>query len=251
MREPGQHVPPGPVGVVRLVAARQVHTPVAHHHAAHGQAHVHVRLLGVRGAVLRVRAAVPGPARVLRAEHRHPGVGVAVLRRCGPRGSARAGGQQVRVLVAAYRPGPGQHHTRQHGRGHVRDTAVHAGRSAAGVLCPSRRPVPQERDDHHAVRVQGQPVPTQQPARDHQRAAGTTAAHGRRTRPYVQPAPDAGVPARVHRKPDRPVHSVHVAVRPQPGHVLPALAHGQLRAARPVQKVPAVRHLCRGTQVGP
>jgi len=36
VRESGQHVPPCPVVVIHLVAARQVHTPVANHHAADG-----------------------------------------------------------------------------------------------------------------------------------------------------------------------------------------------------------------------
>jgi len=235
----------------RLVAVRQVHTPVAHHHAADDQEHVRVRVLDVRAAALGVRAAVPGPAYILRAEHRHPGTGDAVLQRAGPRCHAEAGRQQVRVLVEAHRLGPGQHHTRQHGRGHVRDPAVHVGRRAAGLLRRHRRPVLQERDDHHAVRVQGQLVPAQQPARGHQRDAGPTVAHGYRTGSHILPARDAGVPARGHRQPDSPVHSVHVADRPQPGHFVPAVADGQLRAALPVQEVPADRHLRRGTQVGP
>lgn len=251
VREPGQHVPPGPVVVDRLVAVGQVRTPVAHHHAADDQEHVHVRVLDVRAATLGVRAAVPGPARVLRAEHRHPGTGDAVLQRPGPQPPRHAAGQQVRVLVTARRPGPGQHHTRQHGRGHVRDPAVHVGRSASGILRRVRRQVLQERDDHHAVRVQDQPVPAQQPARGHQRFAGPTPAHGHRRRSHIQPARDAGMPAGGDRQPDGPVHSVHVADRPQPGHVVPTVADGQLRATLSVQEVPADRHLRRGTQIGP
>lgn len=181
VRMHNQHVPPGPVDFVRLVAARQMHTPVAHHHAADGQEHVHVRVLDVRIAVLGVRTTIPGTAHILRAKHRHPRTGVAVLQRPGPRSYECAGGQQVRVLVAAHRPGPGQHHTRQHRRGHVRDPTVHAGCRLAGVLRLGRRPVPQECDDNHAVRVQGQPVPAQQSARGHQRAAGPAAAHGYRS----------------------------------------------------------------------
>jgi len=69
------------VGVIRLVAARQVHTPVANHHAADGQEHVHVRVLDLRAAVLSFRADISGPANILRAKHRHPGTGVAILRR--------------------------------------------------------------------------------------------------------------------------------------------------------------------------
>jgi len=91
VRESGQHVPPGPLGVIHLVAARQVHTAVAYHPAADGQEHVHVRVLDVRAAVLGVRADVSGPAHILCAKHRHPGTGVAVLRRLRPRGHACAG----------------------------------------------------------------------------------------------------------------------------------------------------------------
>jgi len=79
------------LGVIHLVAARQVHTPVSHHLAADGQEHVHVRVLDVRAAVLGVRADVSGPTHILCPKHRHPGTGVAVLRRLRPRGNACAG----------------------------------------------------------------------------------------------------------------------------------------------------------------
>lgn len=58
------------------------------------------------------------------------------------------------------------------------------------------------------------------------------------------------MPAGGHRQPDGLVHSVHVADRPQPGHVVPTVADSKLRAVLPVQEVPADRHLRRGTQVG-
>lgn len=168
------HFPPGLVGVRHLVADRQGPVPVAHHAAADGQERVHVLVLDVRDAVLRVRAAVHGAHDLQRAQHHYPGAGVPVLqldrRRC-PGRAAAAQRQQVRVLVGPHRPGPGQHHTRQHGRGHVRDPAVHVGGRAPGVLRVGRRPVRRrgrrQRDDHHAVRVQGQPVPPQRPARGH------------------------------------------------------------------------------------
>lgn len=68
----GPHVPSGLVGVVRVVAVRQVRAPVAHHrHAGRPQREI-VRLLVVRVAVLRVRAAVPGRTRVPGTGYRHP-----------------------------------------------------------------------------------------------------------------------------------------------------------------------------------
>lgn len=59
------------------------------------------------------------------------------------------------------------------------------------------------------------------------------------------------MPAGGHRRPDRAVHRLHVAGRPQPGHVVPALAAGQLRAAQADQKVSADRHVRGGAQAGP
>lgn len=72
----------------------------------------------------------------------------------------------MRVVVAAHRPGRGEHDTRQHGRSHVRDTAVHAVGGVAGVhrgggRPASVRPEGGHRDDDHAVRVQGQPAAAQ------------------------------------------------------------------------------------------
>lgn len=261
--QPAVHAAPGPVGVHRLVAAGQVRAPAAHHAAGGRQEHVRLRVLDVRVAVLGVRDAVPDHAGVPRPRLGHPRARVAVLRPLRAHGRPAAPAEtgpvepagrrrQVRVLVQAHQPGTGGHHTRQHGRGHVRDTAVHAGRGAAAVLHPGGRPVRvQDGDDHHAVRVQGQPVPAEQPERGHERAARAAAAHGQRDRrPHIQPAPDAGVPAGGHQQPDGAVHRVHVADRSQPGHVVPAVAGGQPRAPVPVQKVPAVRHLRRGTPTG-
>lgn len=231
------HVPPGPVGVALVVAHRQRPVPAADHAAADGAQHVHVRVLDVRGAVHGVRAAVHGAAHIQRAQHHHPRAGAAVLqpgrgrRRRRPGQAATAQRQQVRVLVRPHRPAAGQHHTRQHGRGHVRDPAVHAGGRAPGVFRVGRRPVrrprgQQKRHDHHAVRGQGQFVPAQQPARDHQRSAVAAVADGHGPRPHLQSAQNARVSARSHRQPDRAVHRVHVADRPQSGHVVLALASG-------------------------
>jgi len=87
--EPDQHVPPGHVDVVRLVASNQMRAPMAHHRTSDGQEHVHIRVLDVRACVLDVRTVVLGPADILRAEHRHPGTGVAVLQRRRRRGGRK------------------------------------------------------------------------------------------------------------------------------------------------------------------